>query len=135
MSNPYDKKSKYTNIFNRIQKKFATYETIFLIKKLYFTNNIVYYFLCILTRFIDSIIFLGDFSFSNIDNDSNSIRKYLKGLTCYSLVQKLNFSFAKYCIINIIIFIFFIIRVINYLCYIKKILLLLIILYFYFFHI
>jgi len=121
MSNQFNKTSKYTNILNRIQKKFSTYETIFLIKKLYFTNNIVYYFLCILTRFLNLISFLGDFSISNFDKNSNSIRKYIKGLTCYSFVQKLNFSFAKYITINIVIFIFFIIRVINYLNYIKKV--------------
>ena len=121
MSNPFNKTSKYTNIFNRIQKKFTTYETIFLVKKLYFSNNIVYYFLCILTRFINLISFLGDFAFSYLDNDSNSIRKYIKGLTCHSFVKKLNFSFAKYFLINLVIFIFFIIRVINYLFYIKKV--------------
>ena len=121
MSNPFNKTSKYTNIFNRIQKKFTTYETIFLVKKLYFTNNIVYYFLCILTRFINLISFIGDFSFSKFYNDSNSFRKYIKGLTCYSIVQKLDFSFAKYFLINLVIFIFFIIRVINYLIYIRKV--------------
>ena len=121
MSISFNKTSKYNNILNRIQKKFSTYEIIFLIKKLYFTNNIVYYFLCILTRFVNLISFLGDFSLSNFNKNSNSIRKYIKGLTCYSFVQKLNFSFAKYIAINIVIFIFFIIRVINYLIYIKKV--------------
>ena len=35
MSNLFNKKSKYINIFNRIQKKIATYEGIFMIL---FTN-------------------------------------------------------------------------------------------------
>ena len=92
-----------------------------MVKKIYFTNNIIYYFLCILTRFVNLVSYLGDFSFSNIDNDSNLIRQYIKGLTCYNLVKKLNFSFKKYCMINGVIFIFFIIRLINYLYYIKTI--------------
>ena len=121
MSNQFNKNLKYTNIFNRIQKKFTTYEVIFLIKKLHFTNNIIYYFLCILTRFANLVSYLGDFSFSNIDKDSNSIRQYIKGITCYNLVRKLNFSFKKYCLTNGVIFIFFIIRLINYLYYIKTI--------------
>ena len=124
MSNLFNKKSKYINIFNRIQKKIATYEGIFMIKKLYFTNNIIYYFLCILSRFIYLISFSGDYtsSFLNKNNILNNFHQYVKSLTCFNLVQKVNFSSQKYYILNLIIAIFFIIRIINYLYYIKMIL-------------
>ena len=124
MSNLFNKKSKYINIFNRIQKKIATYEGIFMIKKLYFTNSILYYFLCILSRFIYLISFSGDYtsSFFNKNNTLNNFHQYVKSLTCYNLVQKANFSSEKYYILNLIIAIFFIIRIINYLYYIKMIL-------------
>ena len=124
MSNLFNKKSKYINIFNRIQKKIHTYEGLFMIKKLYFTNNIIYYFLCILSRFIYLISFSGDYtsSFFKQRNTLNTFHQYVKSLTCYNLVQKVNFSSEKYYILNVIIAIFFIIRIINYLYYIKMIL-------------
>ena len=84
MSNLFNKKSKYINIFNRIQKKIHTYEGLFMIKKLYFTNNIIYYFLCILSRFIYLISFSGDYtsSFFNKKNTLNTFHQYVSSLTC-----------------------------------------------------
>ena len=122
MSNLFNKKSKYINIFNRIQKKIATYEGIFMIKKLYFTNNIMYYFLCILSRFIYLISFSGDYASTFFNkNNLNTFHQYIKSFTCYKFIQNINLSSKNYYILNLIIAIIFIIRVLNYLYYIKTI--------------
>ena len=56
MENLFDKKLAYSNILNRINKKYLSYEGLILLKKLYFTDNIFYYYICILIRYIHLMI-------------------------------------------------------------------------------
>ena len=52
MTDILDNQEKYRNILNRIHKKISIYEGLLIIKKQYFTDNIFYYFFCVLSRFI-----------------------------------------------------------------------------------
>ena len=61
MDKIYHKYSKYENLLNRIQKNISIKEGFFMIMKQYLTNNILYYFLCIITRFIPLIILTGNY--------------------------------------------------------------------------
>ena len=112
MENTYKEKAKYINIFNRIQKKFSTFEGILIIKKQYFTDNTFYYFLCILFRFIHLLIVSGDFLYTYRKKASLSTQEYLNILTCFNLFKKVNCSFQMYIIIIILIFILIIIKLI-----------------------
>ena len=109
MSDAYNKKSKYYNILNRIQKKYSIYEGLFIIKKQYLTNNSFYYFLCVFFRFIYIISLSGDYesTFRKRRGRIYSIQSYLRKLTCFGLAQQFNLSYKIYFIIVLIILIFF----------------------------
>ena len=107
MSDAYNKKSKYYNILNRIQKKYSIYEGLFIIKKQYLTNNSFYYFLCIFFRFIYIISLSGDYESSFGEESIYSIQSYIRQLTCFKLAQYFNLPYKIYFIIILIILIFF----------------------------
>ena len=117
---------KYKKILSRINKKFSIEEGFYIIIKLYLTNNVFYYILCILFRFVSLIIISGDYlntiKDNNIlSNNSISIQQFLKKVTLHYLLTKFSFSFRIYMIICLFIYILFIIRLINYYYIIKKI--------------
>ena len=123
MSDNFDKKSIYNNILNRIRKKSITYEGVFIVKKIYFTDNIFFYFLCILFRFIHLFVFSGNYAeqFSSKEkDDSKSFQNYLLKLTIYNLLQQYQLSFRIYSMFCLIIFFLFIIRVITSFIILKK---------------
>ena len=103
-------KLKNINILNRIPKKFSTSEFFLNMKKQYFTNNIFYYFLCVLFRFIHLILFCGDYYYF-FNKDNAYFKKYLKVLTCFNIIQRFHISFTTYIIIILIISILIIIRI------------------------
>ena len=91
-----DSKSKYNNIFNRMKKKFSANEAVYIMKKQYFTNNAVFYILCVFSRFIYLISMSGDYLlifFKN--NSSGSILNYIKKLTCFSLIKHINVIYGS----------------------------------------
>ena len=105
MNNMFSNKSRYTNVLNRIKKKFSTYEGILIMKKQYFTDNMFYYFLCILFRSIHIISFSGDYSiFFNIPKHVKTFQKFAKNFTLYNIISQMNISFKLYtCIIFVIL--------------------------------
>ena len=110
MDNISDKKYIYINLLNRIKKKNSSYEGLLLMKKLYFTDNIFFYFLSLFFRFIHLISFCGDYTtFSNKNN--KTIMQYIKIFTCHYLIQQFNISYNYYILIDIIIIILYIIRI------------------------
>ena len=111
MDDSLEKKLKNDNILNRIQKKFSVYEGFLIMKKEYFTNNILYYFLCVLFRFIHLILFCGDY-FNIINKNDISFKHYIRILTCYNIIQQFHLSYTVYIIIILIIIILFIVRII-----------------------
>ena len=92
-----DKSSKYEEILTRIHKQFLLEEGFILIIRLYLTDNIFYYILCILFRFIPLIIISGNYnsknrndlskSFSNI----KSFNEIINVFTCHNLVLRFKF--------------------------------------------
>ena len=117
-----DKNSKYNNILNRIQKKYITFEGIFILKKMYLTNNIIYYFLCVLFRFVHLASFSGNYVelLSEKDNETKSFQEYLKLLTCSNIAKQFQLSFEMYRMIVYIILILFLLRLIIILYQIKQ---------------
>ena len=115
MDNINDNETKYHNVLNRIQKKICSYEPFILVKKQYMTDNTLYYFLCVLLRFIYLIGFCGDYIGLSRRRNNVSFRKYLYMLTCYNFLSQINISFITYIAIILIILILFIIRLfLNY---------------------
>ena len=115
MSNMFNTKSRYTNVLNRIKKKFSTYEGILIMKKQYFTENMFYYFLCILFRFIHLISFSGDYSaFFDIPKNVKTFQKFSKNFTIYSIISQMSISFKIYSYLVFIIFILVLIRLLIY---------------------
>ena len=114
MSDIYNRKSKYYNVLNRIQKNYSVYEGLFIIKKQYLTNNSFYYLLCIFFRFIYIISISGYYEsiFKAGISEINSIQNYLRKLTCFNLVQQFNLSYRTYFRIVLIIMFFFLINLI-----------------------
>jgi len=122
MENFNNPKLKYDNLLNRIQKSVSVNEGFFLIIKLYLTNNICYYFLCVLFRFIPLMILIGNYqdTFLDPDDDENynksvSSSKWLRKITLYQLVEIVGMSEKFYVNICLVLFILFIIRLILYL--------------------
>jgi len=117
-----DKNSQYNNILSRIQKKNITFEGIFILKKMYLTNNIIYYFLCVLFRFIHLASFTGNYieQLSERENSIKSFQEYLKLLTCSNLVQQFQFSFEMYRMIVYLILLLFFLRLVIILYQIKQ---------------
>ena len=121
MNDIYERKSKYINLLNRIKKQFVTYEGILILKNQYFTDNILYYILCVIFRFIHLLSFVGEYSvFSPKKEKLTAFHRYSKKLTCFYLLNKIQLSFIIYIAIILIIFILFIIRLIIYYFIIKK---------------
>ena len=114
MDNINDNETKYHNVLNRIQKKICSYEPFILVKKQYMTDNTLYYFLCVLLRFIYLIGFCGDYIGLSRRRNNVSFRKYLYMLTCYNFLSQINISFITYIAIILIILILHIIRVFLY---------------------
>ena len=111
MSEKYNDNSKYYNMYNRFQKNISSFESFIIIKNLYFTNNIIYYFFCMLFRFLPLFILSGDYiSLFTKKNNIITLRLFLKNFTCYNLVEKVKTSYILYCFVHIIILILFIIR-------------------------
>ena len=107
----YDKKLKYVNILSRIQKRISIEEGYFIIIRLYLTNSSLYYFLCILLRFVSLIIISGDFNNSfRPNNNSYSLQQTLKIITIHNLLKQYKITDKIYFGISIIIFILFLIR-------------------------
>lgn len=122
MNDIYNKKSKYINLLNRIQKQFATYEGILILKNQYLINNIFYYILCIIFRFIHILSFVGEYSvFTDKSAKLSMFHKYIKKLTFFYLLNKLKLPFIIYITIVLIIFILFLIRLIIYYFIVKGI--------------
>jgi hypothetical protein len=111
MTDILDSKEKYTNILNRIHKKISIYEGLLIIKKQYFTDNIFYYFFCVLFRFIYLISLSGNYSdFFYINKNIKSFQENLKLLTCYNFVKRINVSYKTYIFIIFIILVLIIIK-------------------------
>ena len=102
----------YYKIYNNFQKKFSTFEFYLIYKKQNFTDNIFYYFLCILFRFIPLIILSIDFlSINRRISNSMSFKQYLQKFTCHFIIAKFNFSYGSYFIIYSIIYLLHILRI------------------------
>ena len=101
--------NKHNNIFNRINKKFSFFEKYFIIKKKCFTDNTIYYFFCVLFRFIHLFSITDYFVITN--NNNKELEDYFKLLTCHNIFKKYYFSFKIYIIIIIIILLLYIIRI------------------------
>ena len=88
MTDILDSKEKYRNILNRIHKKISIYEGLLIIKKQYFTDNIFYYFFCVLFRFIYLISLSGNYAdYFDINRNIKSFQENLKLFTCYNSVN------------------------------------------------
>ena len=112
MKDIYDNNSNHNNIFNYIKKKNSGFELLLIIKKIYFTDNIVYYYLCILFRFIPLFLLSGDYShFFDKNEKSKTFFEYLKLLTCHNIISQLNISINIYILVHIIILSLFIIKI------------------------
>ena len=121
MENFYNPKMKYDNLLNRIQKSISVNEGFFLIIKLYLTNNIFYYFLCVIFRFIPLMILVGNYqdTFLSPDaenyNKSISASKWLRKLTLIQFVKIIGMSEKFYIYTCLGLFVLFIIRLVLYL--------------------
>ena len=116
----YDKKTNYVNILNRLQKKYSVYEGLLLMRRQYLTNNILYYFLCIIFRFIYLLSISGDYFSILTKGPSITFQSFLRKLNCHYLLTKLNFSFALYCLYDLIILILVIIKIVINIYNLKK---------------
>ena len=138
MDKIYNKYSKYENLLNRIQKNISVKEGFFMIMKLYLTNNIFYYILCVIIRFIPLIILSGNYhdafdphdimlkkikenkDFSDINKYNHyliypvSSTKWVRVLTAHKLITALNIDDKKYILFSIILLLLFIIRILFY---------------------
>ena len=121
MDNFNNSRLKYDNLLNRIQKSISVNEGFFLIIKLYLTNNICYYFLCVIFRFIPLMILIGNYQDTFISKDSEiynksvSASKWLRKITIYQLVEIMGMSEKIYVNICLVLFALFVIRLILYL--------------------
>ena len=118
-----EKQTKYNNILNRMQNQFSFREGLYLIIRLYLTNNIFFYILAILFRFVPILLIFGN----NVNvyrrnslNQNMSFHRFLKTLTFLNITNHFYFSIRAYIFFCFIIYILFIVRVINYLFIIKR---------------
>ena len=126
----FNKNTKYHDLLARTQKQFTIQEGLYLIIRLYLTNNILFYILCILFRFIPLLIIVGNYETLNIEpnvkeeNEGNLISFYyfIKKLTCHNLCFKLHLSDEIYIYICNILYVLFVIRLLNYCVVAKKLL-------------
>ena len=121
--------SKYNDILNRIHKKFLLEEGFYLTLKLYLTNNIFFYILCILFRLIPLIIIIipGNYTPKSRSNSpiiiqkNKSLDELINMFTCHNLVEQFNFSMNTYVTICILIYILLLFRLANYSYFIVRI--------------
>ena len=122
MSNIYNNKLKYIDILNRFQKNSSFKQILFFIIKQNLTNNIVYYFLCVIFRYIHLISISGDYTNAFNDNKNEySFQHYLKSFTCYNLIKNSKLSYPNYLLTCILLYFISFIMIINYIHIIKKI--------------
>jgi hypothetical protein len=123
----FNKNTKYHDLLARTQKQFTIQEGLYLIIRLYLTNNILFYILCILFRFIPILILIGNYEIlsgnpnSKEENERSliSFRDFISKLTCYNLCSKLHLSDEIYLYICIILYVLFFVRLLNY-CVVAK---------------
>ena len=121
MNDNFYRNSNNIDILNRIQKKFSTYEGFLIMKRQYFTNNIIYYFFCLIFRFIHILSFCGDYySIHYIIRKYTTFQHYLKYLTIYNCFKQLNISCKYYFILVLIILVLFLIRLLFTIEILKK---------------
>ena len=114
----FNQKSLYSNLLNLINKRLSFCEILIIMKKQHLTDNTLYYFLCILFRFIHIISFCG--GYNNLSNGINSsLKQYVKTLTLFNVFHRVYISFKFYIIIDLIILILFIFRIMIF-AYISK---------------
>ena len=109
-------KVEYINILNRLQKKYFVIEGFLITFKYYFTNNIFYYYVCMIYRFIPLILLSGNYFETFNENDNFfSFYYYLNLFTIHHYVKFGNISYNLYLQINIFIYVFSLITIITYL--------------------
>ena len=114
-------KVDYINIINRLQKKYFVIEGFLITFKYYFTNNIFYYYVCMIYRFIPLILLSGNYFETFHDNNNFfSFYRYLRLFTIHSIVKNTNISHTFYIPINIIIYVLTLITIITYLLTLKE---------------
>ena len=106
-----NKKCRYINLLNRIQKRFYYYEGLLILKKQFFTDNTFYYISCIIVRFTHIISFCGDY-YSIYMSNITLFKKYLKIFSCYNIFEHIQISSTTYIIVDLILLILFFIRII-----------------------
>ena len=118
-----EKQTKYNKILNRMQNQISIREGLFLIIRLYLTNNVFFYIICVLFRFVPILLISGNnvnIYRKNSVNKNMSFHRFLKSLTCLNILNHFNFSIRNYLFFCIIIYFLFIVRIINYLLVIKR---------------
>ena len=117
-----DKSSKYNKVLSRMQDEFSKEESFYILIRLYLTNNIYFYSLCIIFRFIPILIISGDYITKPlIMETTQSFQVFLKAFTFHNLSKQFNFSYKTYIIICLIFYVLIIIRLINYFIIIRRI--------------
>ena len=102
---------QYINILNRIHKKISKLEGLLIIKKQYFTDNMFYYLLSLIMRFIYLLQLFGEYHIFFDKNNSNIIyQEFIQKLTFYNIIKEYKLSFKYYFYSIIIIFIISLIR-------------------------
>ena len=118
MENILQKRTKYNKILSRMKKQFSKEISLFIIIRLYLTNNIFYYILCVFFRFLPLIIMSGDYTPAN--RMFKSFKQKLNAISCYNLTEKFISSFNIYALICLLLYILFVIRLLCYFFLIKK---------------
>jgi len=130
MENKFNQNTKYHDLLARTQKQFTIQEGLYLIIRLYLTNNIIFYILCILFRFIPLLIIIGNYESLKENTNQKEENKrnleifqiLLRNLTCYNLCSKLHLSDQMYVYICNLLYILFVARLFNYFIVAKKLL-------------
>ena len=115
MMSEYEQNTKYNNILNIMQKNFSFDEGYLLTIKNYFTNNSLYYFLCVFFRFIPLLLISNKYTdlfdlYSNYN--SKLFQKVLGTLTLYNIIDYFHFTYKVYFIFNLLIYFLFFYRLI-----------------------
>ena len=115
MSNSFNKEKKYYDILNLIRKNVSHLEPFLIIIKENFTNNIFYYFLCVIFRFSHILLFACDYSSVFLkSNNTQIVSNFLRKLTIYNILVYFQISYKAYVIINFFFYISFLIRTMLY---------------------
>ena len=121
MLDQYNKNYKYNDILIPIKSNLSFYEEFLITIKEYFTNNIIFFILCVISRLIPIISFSCDYSsiFAH-SNNSKIFINILKKLTLYHFFDNFHISYKEYIIINLLIYFSFFIRFVIYYKLINK---------------